>query len=114
MKLVYSDRRHLGCAAGRDRCARYDGCFRHEQRRVFQVGLLTTIGLVSKNAILIVEFAKELHEKGESIVHAAAHAVRMRIRPIMILLCLRSRRASLAEAARAPDPVHRTPSVSVC
>ena len=50
----------------------------------FQVGLLTTIGLVSKNAILIVEFAKELHEKGESIVHAAAHAVRMRIRPIMM------------------------------
>jgi multidrug efflux pump len=50
----------------------------------FQVGLLTTIGLVSKNAILIVEFAKELHEKGMSIIGAATQAVRLRIRPIMM------------------------------
>ena len=60
------------------------GAFGMNNDVYFQVGLLTTIGLVSKNAILIVEFAKELHEKGESIVHAAAHAVRMRIRPIMM------------------------------
>ncbi|MBQ8829896.1 MAG: efflux RND transporter permease subunit [Burkholderiaceae bacterium] len=50
----------------------------------FQVGLLTTIGLVSKNAILIVEFAKELHEKGMSAVSAAMQAVRLRIRPIIM------------------------------
>lgn len=50
----------------------------------FQIGLLTTIGLVSKNAILIVEFAKELHEKGMEPVKAAAEAVRLRIRPIMM------------------------------
>lgn len=60
------------------------GAFGMNNDVYFQVGLLTTIGLVSKNAILIVEFAKELHEKGESILHAAAHAVRMRIRPIMM------------------------------
>ncbi|MFH6565630.1 efflux RND transporter permease subunit [Pseudomonas kulmbachensis] len=50
----------------------------------FQVGLLTTIGLASKNAILIVEFAKELHEKGMSLVEAALEAARMRLRPILM------------------------------
>ncbi|BFG80570.1 efflux RND transporter permease subunit [Paraburkholderia terrae] len=50
----------------------------------FQVGLLTTIGLASKNAILIVEFAKELNEQGKSIVSAAMEAVRMRLRPILM------------------------------
>lgn len=50
----------------------------------FQVGLLTTIGLVSKNAILIVEFAKDMHEKGMPALQAAAQAVRLRIRPIMM------------------------------
>lgn len=50
----------------------------------FQVGLITTIGLVSKNAILIVEFAKDLHDSGEDIVHAAIDAVRLRLRPIVM------------------------------
>ena len=50
----------------------------------FQVGLITTIGLVSKNAILIVEFAKDLHDNGEDIVHAAIDAVRLRLRPIVM------------------------------
>jgi multidrug efflux pump subunit AcrB len=50
----------------------------------FQVGLLTTIGLASKNAILIVEFAKELYEGGMSLVESALQAVRMRLRPILM------------------------------
>ena len=50
----------------------------------FQVGLLTTVGLSAKNAILIVEFAKELHERGKDVVEAAVEAARMRLRPILM------------------------------
>ncbi len=50
----------------------------------FQVGLLTTVGLSAKNAILIVEFAKELHERGMRVVDAALQAARMRLRPILM------------------------------
>ncbi|PRB79848.1 efflux RND transporter permease subunit [Pseudomonas sp. MYb185] len=50
----------------------------------FQVGLLTTIGLTAKNAILIVEFAKDLHEQGMSLFDAAVEACRMRLRPIVM------------------------------
>jgi multidrug efflux pump len=48
----------------------------------FQVGLLTTIGLSAKNAILIVEFARELRLQGRTGVEAAVEAARMRMRPI--------------------------------
>ncbi|EOJ4337002.1 TPA: multidrug efflux RND transporter permease subunit AcrF [Escherichia coli] len=51
----------------------------------FMVGLLTTIGLSAKNAILIVEFAKDLMEKeGKGVVEATLMAVRMRLRPILM------------------------------
>ncbi len=50
----------------------------------FQVGILTTVGLSAKNAILIVEFAKELHERGRDAVEAALEAARMRLRPILM------------------------------
>ncbi|MDF7731151.1 multidrug efflux RND transporter permease subunit AcrB, partial [Klebsiella pneumoniae] len=51
----------------------------------FQVGLLTTIGLSAKNAILIVEFAKDLMEKeGKGLIEATLEAVRMRLRPILM------------------------------
>ncbi|RZI65695.1 MAG: efflux RND transporter permease subunit [Variovorax sp.] len=50
----------------------------------FQVGLLTTVGLSSKNAILIVEFAKQLQEQGKSVIEATLEAVRLRLRPILM------------------------------
>ncbi|QOZ69045.1 efflux RND transporter permease subunit [Bradyrhizobium arachidis] len=50
----------------------------------FQVGLLTTIGLASKNAILIVEFALEQIAAGRGLVEATLHAARQRLRPILM------------------------------
>lgn len=49
-----------------------------------QVALLTTVGLASKNAILIVEFAKDLHEKGMDIMEAVATSASQRFRPIIM------------------------------
>jgi multidrug efflux pump len=50
----------------------------------FQVGLLTTVGLSAKNAILIVEFAKEGYDHGVGLVEATLHAARQRLRPILM------------------------------
>ena len=50
----------------------------------FQVGLLTTIGLSAKNAILIVEFAKENFDRGMGLAEAAVGAARERLRPILM------------------------------
>ncbi|WP_423459039.1 efflux RND transporter permease subunit [Ottowia sp. VDI28] len=50
----------------------------------FQVGLLTTVGLAAKNAILIVEFAVQLQERGKSVFDATVAAVRIRLRPILM------------------------------
>jgi multidrug efflux pump len=50
----------------------------------FQVGLLTTVGLASKNAILIVEFAKENHDQGMELIEATVTAARQRLRPILM------------------------------
>ncbi|CAK7069341.1 MAG: Multidrug efflux pump subunit AcrB [Desulfovibrio sp.] len=50
----------------------------------FQVGLLTIIGLSAKNAILIVEFAKELEEEGMDLIQATLQAAKMRLRPILM------------------------------
>ena len=50
----------------------------------FQVGLLITVGLSAKNAILIVEFAKSLHESGTELTAAVLQAVRIRLRPIIM------------------------------
>jgi hydrophobe/amphiphile efflux-1 (HAE1) family protein len=50
----------------------------------FQVGLLTTVGLSAKNAILIVEFAKENFDQGMSLFDATVHAAHQRLRPILM------------------------------
>jgi multidrug efflux pump len=50
----------------------------------FQVGLLTTMGLAAKNAILIVEFAKDRFEAGATLIDATLEAVRIRLRPIIM------------------------------
>jgi len=50
----------------------------------FQVGLLTTIGLSAKNAILIVEFAKELYDQGKGLSESVIEAARLRLRPILM------------------------------
>ncbi|GKS91517.1 multidrug efflux RND transporter permease subunit [Acidovorax sp. SUPP2539] len=50
----------------------------------FKVGLITVIGLSAKNAILIVEFAKQLREQGHGLVDAAVTAARLRLRPILM------------------------------
>ena len=50
----------------------------------FQVGLLTTVGLACKNAILIVEFATQLQAAGKSVIDATLEAVRLRLRPILM------------------------------
>ena len=50
----------------------------------FQVGLLTTMGLSAKNAILIIEFAEQAEKAGKSALDAALEAARLRLRPILM------------------------------
>ncbi len=58
---------------------------RHMEFDVYsQIGLVMLIGLAAKNAILIVEFAKQLRERGAGIVEAAMEAGRLRLRPILM------------------------------
>ena len=59
--------------------------FNQQNDVYFMVGLLTTIGLSAKNAILIVEFAKDLMDKeGKGVIEATLSSVRMRLRPILM------------------------------
>ncbi|MFT4177611.1 MAG: efflux RND transporter permease subunit [Luteolibacter sp.] len=50
----------------------------------FKVGLLTTVGLSTKNAILIIEFAIDLMREGKGVIEATLEAVRLRLRPILM------------------------------
>jgi len=58
------------------------------QNDVFlQIGLLTTMGLSAKNAILMIEFAEQEEKKGKRIIEAALTAARIRLRPILMTSC---------------------------
>jgi multidrug efflux pump len=58
---------------------------RHMDNNIFtQIGLIVLVGLASKNAILIVEFAKQLEDTGKGITEAAIEAARLRLRPILM------------------------------
>jgi multidrug efflux pump subunit AcrB len=50
----------------------------------FQIGFITIIGLSAKNAILVIEFAKERFDAGATLIDAAVYAVRQRLRPILM------------------------------
>ncbi|MBN1276288.1 MAG: efflux RND transporter permease subunit, partial [Deltaproteobacteria bacterium] len=50
----------------------------------FQIGLLITLGLTTKNAILIVQFAKDRFEQGAGLIESSIEAVRLRLRPILM------------------------------
>jgi multidrug efflux pump len=50
----------------------------------FKVGLITIIGLSAKNAVLIIEYAKDLHAQGRSVVEAVLEACHLRFRPIIM------------------------------
>ena len=50
----------------------------------FKVGLITVIGLSAKNAVLIIEFAKDLHAQGKGLVEAVLEAAHLRFRPILM------------------------------
>jgi multidrug efflux pump len=66
-------------------CALAGVWLNHGDNNIFtQVGLMVLVGLACKNAILIVEFARELEMQGRSIVDAAIEASRLRLRPILM------------------------------
>jgi multidrug efflux pump len=56
----------------------------HDNNIFTQIGLVVLVGLASKNAILIVEFAKQLQDQGRSRIEAAVEAARLRLRPILM------------------------------
>src|SRR5204862_1603994 len=57
----------------------------HRDVNIFvQIGLVVLVGLACKNAILIVEYAKQLHEEGRPVLEATSEASRLRLRPILM------------------------------
>jgi multidrug efflux pump subunit AcrB len=55
-----------------------------ENNLFFQIAFVALIGLAAKNSIMIVEFAKQLHQEGMPVLEAALNAARLRFRPILM------------------------------
>lgn len=84
MKMVAAVRGYpVGAVCGTGRFAGNLSA-RHSKRSVFQVGLVTLIGLAAKNAILIVEFAVMEVQRGLTYAEAAVSAAKLRFRPIVM------------------------------
>ena len=65
-----------------------------------QIGFLVLVGLAAKNAILIVEFAKQLHDEGKPLYEATVEACRLRLRPIVMTVVRVHPRRRAAGAGR--------------
>jgi len=79
----------------------------------FQIALLTTLGLTTKNAILIVQFAKTGLEQGLSLLDATLQGVKLRFRPIVMTSLAFGSGFCRSSSLPAQAPVPRTPSVRV-
>ncbi len=80
-----------------------------------QIGLFVLVGLACKNAILIVEFARELEIQGRATAAAAIEAARLRLRPILMTsLRLHHGRGAAGDCPPAPAPRCATPWASRC
>src|SRR5690606_1186577 len=79
-----------------------------------QIGLVVLVGLASENAILIVEFAKQLEDRGYGLVDAAGEACRLRLRPLLItsFACIRGV-VPLAFASGAGSEMRRARGTAV-
>jgi len=76
-----------------------------------QIGMVMLVGLASKNAILIVEFAEQLRHQGKSVADAAVEAAQIRLRPILMTsfrVHPRCATARIRERARARQPSPRS------
>jgi multidrug efflux pump len=79
-----------------------------------QVALVVLVGLACKNAILIVEFAKDLEERGEALMDAILHACRMRAEAdLMTSICVLRRRAAAHLRAAAGNEMRRAMGIAV-
>jgi multidrug efflux pump subunit AcrB len=79
----------------------------------FQIGLLTTLGLTTKNAILIVQFAKARVEEGLGLVEATLEGAKLRLRPILMTSLAFGFGVLPLALATAPGPARSGPLASL-